>query len=98
MGFLFAILGFLFPRLLLICFWLFTQYPDRAFEGWVWPLLGWFCLPRTTLVYIWAMISTGGIEGGGAVTGGWIVWLIIAVLFDLGSNKAESDMAKKINA
>lgn len=37
MGPLSIILGIFFPRLVLVCLWLFTTVPDRAFQGVLFP-------------------------------------------------------------
>ena len=53
---------------------------ERAFDGWLVPVLGFFLLPWTTLAY--TVMWTAGANG---VTG--FEWFIVAVafLFDLGS-------------
>lgn len=49
-----------FPRLALILVWLFGGgYLSRAFESWIWPLLGFFFLPLTTLAFAFGMNSLG---------------------------------------
>lgn len=74
---LFAIL--LFPRVTLVLMWFFSTYLQRAFPGGLLlPLLGFFFLPITTLVYAWELnnhMPTAGIN---------LLWLLIAVLIDLG--------------
>lgn len=52
---------------------------DRAFEGFLLPLLGLIFLPLTTLVYVLAYRPVVGVTGWG-----WFL-VILAVLFDLGS-------------
>lgn len=66
------------PRLVLLLTWLFTDAIANAYETKVWPFLGFFFLPVTTLAY--AFVHTKGRELDGA---GWIV-LILAVLVDFG--------------
>ena len=46
-----ALLALISPRLALFFVWLFSDMIDRAFEGWLLPLLGFFLLPWTTLAY-----------------------------------------------
>lgn len=83
-GCLVVILVFLFsPRFAGLIFWIFTNWFDKAYQTWYWPLLGWIFLPFTTLAYMWAYLSTGG-----DITGGWIALIVFAVLVDLGSNAA----------
>lgn len=55
------------PRLILLGMWLFTDYVGRAYETWVWPLLGFVFLPSTTIAYAIAANEFGGFQGWGAV-------------------------------
>jgi hypothetical protein len=79
MGCLLALLAAISPRLALILVWIFTNLVDRAFEGFLLPLLGLIFLPLTTLVYVLAYRPVTGVSGWG-----WF-FVILAVLFDLGS-------------
>jgi len=69
----------LFPRVTLLLLWLFSTYLQRAFHGGLLlPVLGFFFLPLTTLVYAWEYnnsMPTTGIN---------LIWLLIAVIIDLG--------------
>jgi hypothetical protein len=69
----------LFPRVTLVLMWLFSTYLQRAFHGdLMLPILGFIFLPLTTIVYAWELNSgmpTAGIN---------LVWLLIAVIIDLG--------------
>ena len=69
----------LFPRVTLLLLWLFSGYLQRAFGGGLLvPVLGFFFLPLTTLVYAWEInnhMPTTGIN---------LIWLLIAVIVDLG--------------
>jgi len=69
----------LFPRVVLILTWIFSTYLQRAFHGdLLLPVLGFLFLPLTTLVYAWEINSgmpTAGIN---------LLWLLIAVIIDLG--------------
>ena len=48
-----ALLAFgLGPRIALLAIWLFGDRVDFAFDSWIWPLLGLFLLPWTTLMYV----------------------------------------------
>jgi hypothetical protein len=68
-----------FPRVALVLLWLFSTYLQRAFHGGLLiPLLGFLFLPLTTIVYAWEINSgmpTAGIN---------LLWLLIAVIIDLG--------------
>jgi hypothetical protein len=70
----------MFPRVILVLMWLFSNYLDRAYHGLVIPLLGFIFLPITTIVYAW-MVNTGL-----PIAGFNLVILIIAVLLDAGSH------------
>jgi len=57
---------------------IFSDYLGRAYDNWLWPVLGFFFLPLTTLTYAWAINSNGSVDGL------HLVAVIIAVLVDLG--------------
>ena len=76
---LIAILALLVPRFTIIVLALMSDYLSRAYTTFLWPLLGFFFMPYTTLAYALAMNENG------SVTGVYLVVLIIAVLVDLGS-------------
>jgi hypothetical protein len=69
----------LFPRVALLLMWFFSTYLQRAFQGGLMlPVLGFIFQPLTTIVYAWELNSgmpTAGIN---------LVWLLIAVIIDLG--------------
>jgi hypothetical protein len=48
---LLALLALISPRLAIVALWLFSNMLDRAYEGWLLPVLGFFLLPWTTLAY-----------------------------------------------
>ena len=85
MGCLVALLALLSPRLALFALWLFGDLLDRAYDGWIVPLLGFFLLPWATLAY--AVMWTAGTN---RVSG--FEWLIVILAFvvDLGSYAAGS--------
>jgi hypothetical protein len=70
----------LFPRVVLVLMWLFSNMLDRAYHGLVIPLLGFIFLPITTIVYAWMVTS------GLPLAGVNLVILIVAVLLDAGSH------------
>jgi hypothetical protein len=78
-GCLLAIFAGFFPRLALVCLWIFTNDVDRAYDSFILPLLGLFFLPLTTLVYALAWSPAGGVEG--------FEWFFVGLAFvlDLGS-------------
>jgi hypothetical protein len=70
----------LFPRVILVLMWLFSNILDRAYHGLIIPLLGFIFLPVTTIVYAWLVSSGLAIEGFN------LIILILAVLIDAGSH------------
>jgi len=67
------------PRLVLFLVWVMSDYLDRAYETKIWPLLGFFLLPLTTLAYAFAMNY-----GAHQWTPIGIAAVVCAVLVDLG--------------
>ena len=68
-----------FPRLALVLMYFFSNYLERAYHGLLLPVLGFFFLPLTTIVY--AYMVNNGIPTDGA----GLIWPILAVLIDLGA-------------
>lgn len=79
MGCLFAIFAGFFPRVALICLWIFTNEVDQAYDSFIVPLLGLIFLPLTTLIYALAWSPVGGVEGFE-----WF-WVGLAFVLDIGS-------------
>ncbi len=75
---LMALMAMAFPRVAIILVVIFSDYIGTAYQTTVWPLLGFFFMPVTTLAYAWAMHSSG------SVAGGQLVVVVIAVLIDVG--------------
>jgi len=78
-GCLIVLFVLLLPRTIMVVLWLSTDYLATAFGTWVWPLLGFFVLPTTTLAYAVAENRYGGVRGIG------LVLVILGVLIDLGA-------------
>ncbi len=74
MGCLILLLALISPRLALFAMWLFSNMLDRAYEGWLLPLLGFFLLPWTTLAY-------AGMWDTGTNTVDGFEWFIVIVAF-----------------
>jgi hypothetical protein len=76
---LFAALG---PRFAIVAMWLFGNRVDAAFGSALWPLLGLFLAPWTTLMYLLAWSPVGGVSGG--------EWIIVGlgVALDVGTYAA----------
>lgn len=69
----------MFPRVALVLMWFFSTYIQRAFpDGLVLPLIGFIFLPLTTIVYAWELNTGRPTEGIN------LLWLLIAVIIDLG--------------
>jgi uncharacterized oligopeptide transporter (OPT) family protein len=67
-----------FPRLALALLFFLSNYLERAYHGLLIPILGFFFLPLTTLVYAWLVNSHLPIAGIN------LVFLIIAIVADVG--------------
>ncbi|MGC4051985.1 MAG: hypothetical protein QM757_21805 [Paludibaculum sp.] len=68
-----------FPRITLALMFFFSTYLERAFHGGLLlPVLGFFFLPLTTIVYAWEINSKMPTEGIN------LLWLLLAVIIDLG--------------
>ena len=57
----------------------FSTYVERAYHGVLIPLLGFIFLPLTTIVYAWMVNNNLPLDGLN------LIWIILAVLIDLGS-------------
>ncbi len=68
----------MFPRLVLFIMFLTGNYIGSAYDTNLWPVLGFFFMPMTTLAYAWAVNTNQ------TVTGIYLVVVVIAVLVDLG--------------
>lgn len=75
---LLVLIGFFFPRVVIVLLALFSNYLNHAYTGLLIPLLGFIFLPYTTLAYAWAINNHGSVDGV------HLVVVIFAVLVDLG--------------
>ena len=87
MGCLFVLMATVFPRTVLVIFWL--ARPDRVdqvFSTWIWPLLGIIFLPFATLMYVLLYLPGNGVTGA---DWGWVVFAaVLDVLhWALGANQ-----------
>ena len=71
-------LALITPRFAIFLVWLFSDYLGRAYETFLWPLLGFLFMPVTTLAYAWA------INTNATVSGIYLIVVVVAVLMDLG--------------
>lgn len=76
---LLVLLALVGPRLVLVLLWLLTDYLSRAFDTFVWPLLGFLFLPWTTIASAFAQNELGGLSGPG------IIVLLLGLLVDVGA-------------
>jgi hypothetical protein len=82
MPFLVGCLAIAFPRFALFVVWFFGGgYLGRAYDHFLWPLLGFFFLPLTTLAFAFASNSLGA--PGEVPPFGWLL-VGLAVLVDIG--------------
>jgi len=78
MGCLFALMAALFPRFVLVLYWVLRpERIDAIFTSFLWPLLGIIFLPFATLVYVLLYVPGRGITGWD-----WF-WVGLAALLDL---------------
>jgi hypothetical protein len=67
-----------FPRVVLALLFLLSNYLERAYHGYLLPLLGFIFLPVTTIVYAWLVNTHRPLDGLN------LIFLILAVLIDAG--------------
>ncbi len=78
MGCLLALLAGFAPRIALVLIWIFSDLVDRAFTGFLIPLLGLLVFPYATLFYVLAWVPVGGVNGWG-----W-AFVVLGFMFDIG--------------
>jgi hypothetical protein len=82
MGCLLPLVAVFIPRVVMFFIFLLTNWFATAYETVIWPLLGFFFMPYTTLAYMAAMLNNEH-----QINGGWLVLVIVAVFFDLGAHE-----------
>ena len=63
MGCLLAMLAAFAPRVALVLIWIFSDLVDRAYAGFLIPLLGLILFPYATLFYVLAYSPVTGVNG-----------------------------------
>ncbi|MFP4140772.1 MAG: hypothetical protein ACOCZU_02160 [Planctomycetota bacterium] len=79
MGCILTLLALVVPRVVMVFIVLLTNWFSQAYHTILWPLLGFFFMPYTTLAYMAAMLNNAG-----NVSGGWLVLVIVAAIVDIG--------------
>lgn len=82
MGCLLPLVAVFVPRLVMFFIFLLTNWFNMAYQTVIWPLLGFFFMPYTTLAYMGAMLNNNH-----ELSGGWLVLVIVAVICDLGAHE-----------
>ena len=82
MGCLLPIIAVFVPRVVMFFIFLLTNWFSMAYQTVIWPLLGFFFMPYTTLAYMAAMLNNNH-----QISNGWLVVVIIAVILDLGAHE-----------
>ncbi|RYU09872.1 hypothetical protein [Nocardioides iriomotensis] len=77
MGCLLALLAGFAPRLVLVILWIFSDLVDRAYSGFLIPLLGLIFFPYATLFYVLAYSPVVGVNAWG-----WM-FVVLGFIFDL---------------
>jgi hypothetical protein len=77
MGCLLVLLAGFAPRVALFLIWIFSNLVDRAFSGFLIPLLGLILFPYATLFYVLAYSPALGVHGWG-----WF-FVILGFIFDV---------------
>jgi hypothetical protein len=75
-----AVIALLFPRVLIVILWLFTDWFSGVFNSLLWPVLGFLFLPITMLWYSVVINNFGG-----QWTTVNIILMVVAVVVDMGS-------------
>jgi cytochrome b561 len=70
------------PRVVMFFILLLTNWFQQAYQTILWPLLGFFFMPYTTLAYMAAMVNNNH-----QLSNGWLVLVIIAIVLDLGAHE-----------
>lgn len=81
LGCLLVLGAMIMPRVLLFVYWITGTFRKAdAWETWWWPVMGFIFLPATTLVF-----GLCHVYGGGDFGFWWMVGMVLAVLYDMGT-------------
>lgn len=78
MGCIISIIGIITPRLLMILIFIFSRWFERAYDSALWPVLGFFFMPYTTLAHMAAMLNNNH-----TLSGWWMFLFIVAIIVDV---------------
>ena len=79
---------FISARLLIIVLY-FQSYIDKAYVSTLYPLLGFFFMPWSTIAYTYCINECGGVKDIA------VLWLILAVMADMGTSGSAVNENKK---
>lgn len=77
MGCLIVLMALLVPRFTMIFIWLLTDWIGQAYNSFIWPFLGFFFMPYTTLAYM-----AGQLNGGITNSAFYMIIFIVAIIID----------------
>jgi hypothetical protein len=85
-GCLLVLFSLITPRLVIVVLWLFTNYLASAYGAWLWPTLGFFVLPTTTIAYAIAVndLSSGNLVSGTEISTAGVIVIVLGLAIDLG--------------
>jgi hypothetical protein len=86
---LFVALALMLPRLLIIGLWLLSDWFNGVFDSTLWPVLGFFFLPTTTLWYSAVHHWFGG---------EWSLWPIVGMVIALMIDTSQSQARRRRKA
>lgn len=75
---LIVLVSILFPRLSMIVIAIITNWFSEAYETVMWPIIGWFLMPFTTLAYMATMLNNNH-----EISGSWFFLICAAVFLDI---------------
>jgi hypothetical protein len=74
-----AVAALMLPRVVMFFIWVLTNWFTASFATVIWPLLGFFFMPYTTLAYMATMLNNDHV-----ISGWWLALIIVAAVVDAG--------------
>ncbi len=87
-----ASIAFFFPRIAIVLLVIFSDYIGRGFDSLLWPVLGFFFMPYTTLAFAFAINHHGSVEG---LYLGLVIFAALADFGVIGSSSRSARCARK---